>query len=181
MRQFQELGHLRFAWIAGKDNLSDLLTKPVAPGIWLFWSPYFFLADWLQVYVSEMIFDQLGVRVESWVPSKKEVELGVDAEMEDVLGGVRTDELELPGMETVVSGGGRVDATHIWPGMQQASQLTIREVLDMFQDIHSVGGCLLFGLTGQRSTPSLECVALDVNRIQLLRLRMTDLAESDAS
>ena len=108
MRQFQELGHLRFAWIAGKDNLSDLLTKPGAPGTWLFWSPYFFLADWLQVYVSEMIFDQLGVKVESWVPSMKDVELGVDAEMEDVLGGVRTDELELPGMETVVSGGGRV-------------------------------------------------------------------------
>jgi hypothetical protein len=181
MRQFQELGHLRFAWIAGKDNLSDLLTKPVVPSIWAFWSPYFFLADWLQKYVSEMVMDQLGVKVESWVPSVTVTELSVDASMEDVLGGVQTNELELPGMETVISGGGRVDTAQIWPGMQQASLLTTSEVLDMFQELHSVGGCLLFGLTGQRSTPSLECAALDASRVQLLRLRVTDIAGSNAS
>ena len=174
MRQFQELGHLRFAWISGKDNLSDLLTKPVAPGIWIFCSSYFVRADWLCKYVADLVQGQLGVNVETWVPRIEDIDWRVDTEMEDVQGGSNSDELMLPGMDSVISGGGHVDASGfpVWPAMQQLSQRTVHEVLDMARDAHSVGGCILFGMTGQSSTPSLECVALDATRVHLLLLRM---------
>jgi hypothetical protein len=116
------------------------------------------------------------VNVETWVPRIEDIDLRVDTEMEDVQGGStsHSDELMLPGMDSVISGGGRVDAASfpIWPAMQQLSQRTVHEVLDMARDAHSVGGCILFGMTGQSSTPSLECVALDATRVHLLLLRM---------
>ena len=37
IRYYQELGHLRVAWVAGADNLADLMTKPVVRTIWDKW------------------------------------------------------------------------------------------------------------------------------------------------
>ena len=69
MRQFQEFGHLRFAWLAGKENLADLLTKPVSPTVWKYWAPYFFEGSWLHKYVPSLVQDQLGVDLKTWEPA----------------------------------------------------------------------------------------------------------------
>ena len=68
LRQYQEYGHLRFAWIAGPHNPADLLTKVPVPKIWETWVNHLHESTWLATYIQELIREQLGVNFLTWEP-----------------------------------------------------------------------------------------------------------------
>ena len=76
IRYYQELGHLRVAWVAGTDNLADLLTKPVVRTIWDKLSNFFYYSKWIGSYMIDMVRRQLDVDLRTWKPTHDEYDLG---------------------------------------------------------------------------------------------------------